>query len=85
MITTNDSKPTGNIEPKKLRTITTAIIPNAQPRPEPKGTDPSKMITTHDMGAKNRGAKEAAHADAEDVKAPSPSQNEGGGKKGKRP
>lgn len=49
IITTNDQKSTGPIEPQKLNIITSAIIPNAAPQPEPKGTDLSKMITTHDL------------------------------------
>jgi len=49
MITTNDTKPTGAVEPKKLRQITTAIIPNApKDAPAPKGSGFAKMITTHD-------------------------------------
>lgn len=50
LITSNDQKPTGQGEPQKLNIITSAIIPNAVPQPEPKGTDLSKMITTHDIG-----------------------------------
>jgi len=49
VITTNEQKPTGPIEPQKLKIITTAIIPDA-PKIAPPivGTDLSKMITTHD-------------------------------------
>ena len=50
LVTTNEQKPTGQVEPQKLNIITSAIIPNAVPQPEPKGTDLSKMITTHDIG-----------------------------------
>jgi hypothetical protein len=48
MITTNDLKEPAKVEPEKLNVITTAIIPNAEPRPEPKGDGFTKMITTHD-------------------------------------
>ena len=47
--TTNEQKPTGPVEPQKLKIITTAIIPEkTKPDAEPMGTDLSKMITTHD-------------------------------------
>jgi hypothetical protein len=49
LITTNDQKPTGQGEAQKLNIITTGIIPNAVPQPESKGTDLSKMLTTHDL------------------------------------
>lgn len=50
IITTNDQKPVGPVEPKKLNQITTAIIPERakEPAPEPKGDGFDKMITTHD-------------------------------------
>jgi len=50
MITTNGYKPKEIIEPKKLGTITTAIIQerSKEPAPEPKGDGFAKMITTHD-------------------------------------
>lgn len=49
ILTTNEQKPTGPVEPQKLGVITTAIIPEkTKPDPEPKGTDLGKMITTHD-------------------------------------
>lgn len=50
VITTNDSQPTGKVEPKKLSFITTAIIPEAPKEgwPAPKGSDLSKIITTND-------------------------------------
>jgi len=50
LVTTNDQEPTGLVEPQKVNIITSAIIPNAVPQPEPKGTDLSRMITTHDIG-----------------------------------
>ena len=52
LITTNDqgANPQPVAVPRKLNIITSAIIPNAKPQPEPKGTDLSKMITTHDIG-----------------------------------
>ncbi len=50
LVTTNEQKPTGQGESQKLNIITSAIIPEAKPQPEPKGTDLSKMITTHDIG-----------------------------------
>jgi hypothetical protein len=48
IITTGQLKeqPTG--EPQKLGIITTAIIPNAEHQPAPKGDGFKKMITTHD-------------------------------------
>lgn len=51
MITTNGNQPTAKAEPKKLNQVTTASMPKAEPKPEgwrPKGSDLSKMITTHD-------------------------------------
>jgi hypothetical protein len=49
MITTNGYNPVSKSEPKKLGIITTANIPSApKDQPAPKGSDPSKMITTHD-------------------------------------
>ncbi len=50
LVTTNEQKPTGQGEPRKLNIITSAIIPEAKLQPEPKGTDLNKMITTHDIG-----------------------------------
>jgi len=49
VLTTNEQKSTGPVEPQKLTVITTAIIPDA-PKIAPPivGTDLSKMITTHD-------------------------------------
>lgn len=50
MITTNDIKPTGPTESRKLNHVTTGQV--IQPPPEPeatKGTDPAKMITTHNI------------------------------------
>jgi len=54
VITTNEQKPTGPLEPQKLKIITTAIIPDA-PKVAPPivGTDLSKMITTHDEPKKD--------------------------------
>ena len=46
IITTNDQKPVAPVEPQKLNVITTAIIPNVVPQPEPVGDGFSKMITT---------------------------------------
>lgn len=49
VLTTNEQKPTGPVEPKKLNMITTAIIPEVPKVAGPiVGTDLSKMITTHD-------------------------------------
>jgi hypothetical protein len=48
MITTRNLKEPKAEEPKKLKTITTAIIPNAAPQPAPVSDGFAKMITTHD-------------------------------------
>lgn len=48
ILSTNEQKSQPAVEPKKLNIITSAIIPNAQPQPEPKPVDLSKMITTQD-------------------------------------
>jgi hypothetical protein len=47
-LTTNDLPEPAKVEPEKLNHITTAIIPDAVPQPEPKGDGFKKMITTHD-------------------------------------
>lgn len=60
MITTNDQQNAPKAEPARLNQVTSAIIPEAAPRPEPKPWDPSKMITTHD---EPKVAPEAADAD----------------------
>jgi hypothetical protein len=48
ILTTRNLKSPAKVESQKLSHITTAIIPNAAPQPEPVASDPSRMITTHD-------------------------------------
>ena len=48
MITTRDLDEPKREAPKRLNIITTSIIKQAAPRPEPKGDGLANMITTHD-------------------------------------
>jgi hypothetical protein len=51
MITTNSraAEPIAPAEPKKLGIRTTAQLPTPEPEPITRGSDLSKMITTHGM------------------------------------
>ena len=92
MITTNSIKPTGPGEEKKLNHVTTGEL--VQPPPEAaatRGTDPAKMVTTHNIEeymAKNAGADDKPGTlPAEDdipVQAPAPKKQRGRPKKADR-
>lgn len=48
MITTNDHVNPPAVEPRKLETRTTGQLASPAPEPVTRGSDLSKMITTHD-------------------------------------
>jgi hypothetical protein len=48
MITTNDHINPAKVEPRKLGIVTTAQQPMPEPEPITRGSDLSKMLTTHD-------------------------------------
>jgi hypothetical protein len=48
VITTNAHINPAKVEPKKLGIVTTAQLPTPEPEPITRGSDLSKMITTHD-------------------------------------